>query len=111
MEQQFLDDGKYASFINKNFIPYKIGNTPKTKTLIRNYFSHTVYTPAVLVLRKDGSEIDRLISYYKDPVKYRESLDNILTGKDYIGNFEKRYGGSNCNNTRDTIQNFAAIKE
>jgi hypothetical protein len=32
-----------------------------------------------------------LISYYKDPVKYRESLENIITGSEYIGNYEKKY--------------------
>ncbi len=91
LDQQFFGDNKYQSFLTSNFISFHAVAGNEIYSQLMDKYS-VFATPTVLILKPDGTEIDRVVGFSPPADKWKaEYFDNAYKGENTLFNLTKRY--------------------
>ncbi|MFC1492904.1 tetratricopeptide repeat protein [candidate division KSB1 bacterium] len=91
LDQQFFGDTKFHRFLNTNFVSFHITAGTQIYQDLSNKYSVRA-TPTVLILKSDGTEVDRVVGFSPPAEEWKEKyLDNAYKGENTLLNLKKAY--------------------
>ena len=86
LDRNTYSDARVADYVNGNLVPIKIDAEKGEGIEIAKKYGVRGY-PTILLIRADGSEIDRLVGYMP-PGPFMESLEGYLKGVNTLGSLK-----------------------
>lgn len=90
LDQQFFGASKYQPYLDEHFVQFHaVAGEDAGEALYESYDINA--TPTVMVLKPDGSEVDRVVGF-GDADEFQEELDEAFRGPDNYVNLLERHG-------------------